>query len=74
MLTISHGYKAAHSHELKGLTINHGGSMFYRDFQLLLKAKAAGNDAFRLIRKTFKERQSRPRAKENVINPKQKGI
>jgi len=48
--------------------------MFYRDFQLLRKASATGSNALRLIRKTFKERQSRPRAKENVSNPNQKGI
>jgi len=48
--------------------------MFYRDFQLLRKASTTGANALRLIRKTFKERQSRPRAKENVINPSQKGI
>ena len=48
--------------------------MFYKDFQLLRKASTTGANALRLIRKTFRVRQSRPRAKENVINPNQKGI
>ena len=48
--------------------------MFYKDFQLLRKASTTGANALRLIRKTFKERQSRPRANVNIINPSQKGI
>ncbi len=63
-----------HSHELKGVTINQGGSMFYKDFQLLRKVSNSGENALRQIRKTFRERNSRPRAKDNVINPTQKGI
>lgn len=48
--------------------------MFYRDFQLLRKVSNTGANALRQIRKTFRERNSRPRAKDNVINPNQKGI
>ena len=48
--------------------------MFYRDFQLLRKVSNTGANALRRIRKTFRERNSRPRAKDNVINPNQKGI
>jgi hypothetical protein len=48
--------------------------MFYKDFKLLRKASDTGQNALRQIRKTFRERNSRPRAKENVINPSQKGI
>ena len=63
-----------HSHELKGVTILKGVSMFYKDFQLLRKVSNTGANALRQIRKTFRERNSRPRAKDNVINPNQKGI
>ena len=48
--------------------------MFYRDFQLLRKVSNTSANAFRQIRKTLRERNSRPRAKDNVINPNQKGI
>ena len=36
--------------------------MFYRDFQLLRKVSNTGANALRQIRKTFRERNSRPRA------------
>ena len=48
--------------------------MFYKDFQLLRKVSNSGQNALRQIRKTFRERNSRPRAKDNVTNPTQKGI
>ncbi len=48
--------------------------MFYRDFQLLRKVSNTSANALRQIRKTFREQNSRPRAKNNVINPNQKGI
>jgi hypothetical protein len=63
-----------HSHELKGVTINKRRSMFYKDFKLLRKVNEGTTNALRQIRKQFTERNSRPRAKENVINPNQKGI
>ena len=47
--------------------------MFYKDFQLLRKVSNTGANTLRQIRKTFRERNSR-RAKDNVINPNQKGI
>jgi hypothetical protein len=48
--------------------------MFYKDFKLLRKVNDGATNALRQIRKQFTERNSRPRAKENVINPNQKGI
>ena len=48
--------------------------MFYKDFKLWRKVNDGANNALRQIRKQFTERNSRPRAKDNVINPNQKGI
>ena len=66
--------KVTHSHELKGVTIKQRSKYVYKDFKLLRKVNDGATNALRQIRKQFTERNSRPRAKDNVINPNQKGI
>jgi hypothetical protein len=48
--------------------------MFFKDLKKIISDSLKAQNAFKQIAYCFKSRNSRPRAKENIINPKQKGI
>ena len=48
--------------------------MDFKDFKLVRSIQQKAKNASMQVAKLFKERGSRPRAKENIINPDQKGI
>jgi len=48
--------------------------MDIKDFKLVRSIQKKAKDASVQVAKLFKERGSRPRAKQNIINPDQKGI
>lgn len=48
--------------------------MNFRDFKLVRSLQNKAKNASTQVAKLFRERNSRPRAKSNIINPDQKGI
>lgn len=48
--------------------------MDFKDFRRVIKDSLKAQNAFKQLSYLFKNRKSRPRAKDNIINPKQKGI
>jgi hypothetical protein len=48
--------------------------MDFKDFKRVIKDSLKVQNTFKQLSYLFKNRTSRPRAKKNVINPKQKGI
>ena len=48
--------------------------MDFKDFKLVRSMTQKAQNATKQVAKLFRERNSRPRAKENIINPDQKGI
>lgn len=48
--------------------------MDFKDFKKLIRFRDSESKKMAQTTYTFKQRQSRPRAKENVINPKLTGI
>ena len=48
--------------------------MDIKDFKLVRSMTQKAKNASVQVAKMFRERTSRPRAKQNIINPKEKGI